>query len=239
MEQKISRYKIKFKRENIHSSFYDAALIINSTFKNLSKMDNIFNEMILIENVGKKDVVLNYRADFPDEKGLSELLYNKHKSWLNKMRPNVYHDIYFKDHYGIPQTIYTNKLNEKIVFNFDIGPKSNLLLVEFPIGFERLFDWYKNFMTILITVFKPEYGGLYPIVMQKLEPPKISGGWISFFNKKMNISERIFSEYIKLPITENEFMYAIEDQHMLQKNIEQFRKLENLVNEFKALNYMV
>jgi len=242
MKQELCRYEIHLYWKNRKSSYLETAILINKTFTILSQLDEILKDLIFVERESRKDLHLSFPDKRYDDRALGDILYKEHKYWLNKMYPNVKHDINFKDHYGIVEIIKTKGEPLKVIkFTFNVGIKTGYsnIIVEFPRDFEREFDWYKKILATLINIFEPDYGGLYPIVMQKLEPPKITGGWISYFSDEIKISEDTFSECIKLPVLENKFMYEIEDNHMIRKNEEQFEKLRRLVEKFKKLNVII
>lgn len=235
MEKKLCRYKIRIFKGYVKTSYLEAAAYLNSCFLELCELDAIFKEMIY---VGKKeDIRLFYPDSAMSDVNMGNVIYGEHKYWLNRMRPNSFHDIYYKDHYGIPLIIHTVGLPlENIKFTLDLGPESNVVFVEFPRDFERDFEWYKKILSVMINVFKPDYGGLYPVVMVKHEPPPVTGGWVSYFASKFKLGCNVFDGCVEIPVLDNEFMYAVEDNHMIQKNEVQFNKLGVLIERFKKLS---
>jgi len=238
-EIKTRRYYIAIRWIDKQMSYIESACLLNSVFKALSKVDNLFEEINLISNPGKPNVKLFYtsRNSSLSDNEFAEILFKRDKYWIKKLKPDTPLNVENRDY---PRTeIFTlkGKPLEHIKIHFSVGNVgTNEFSIEFPRILTKDFEWYKQILLSVINVFKPDYGGLYPIIIQKLDPPLITAGWISYFSNRMSVDKRIFNDCTKISVLENEFIYAIEDQHMIRGNDEQDRKLSNMVDIFKQLN---
>lgn len=240
MEIKISRYRIVIARKSRPTSFVEAAKLTNTFFQRIALLDDLFKEIILVNASSNKNLLLNYQDYEYDAETLGEIYFKKFKYWLKKMYPNEKHDKYSTKHYGILVMLVTiGKPLENISFTFNLGNNNSLDSISIvfpPKDFVRDFDWYKKLLETAIDVFEPDYACLYPTIMDlKLEPPRPCGGWISYFSDKISLPQNIFDGYVPIDFG-NKTMYAIEDNHKIQKDENQFEKLRIMVEKFKELD---
>lgn len=237
MEKTVVRYKIGMYWDYEPISFVDAAKKVNVFFEKIIEIDDWFKEMTMVATKKEKNVQLTFPVTFLNDEELGELLFKNVKFWLQKMFPNDYHDKYCTNHYGVRRSFVSKgKTLEQVHFSLCLGSDSskNLMLIEFPVIFEKDLEWFLKLMSAVIDVFKPTYGGLYPLIMQTIQPPPpwVTGGWITYFadDTKFKLSE--FNE-LKPRDFEGKTFYFIEDNHMYKKDEEQFDKLKALVDKFR------
>ena len=238
MEEKVVRYEIKVKKSPKKTSYFEAASIINRIQARAALLDPLFETMVY---TGKKnDLTLTFPNLTLTDLELATILYKEHRYYLNKMYPGVKHDIYFEDHYGVDKYVSTiGKPLEKVRFCYGLGGEFDLLLITFPKGFTRDFGWYQQLLTIAIEELKADYGALRPMLIRLFDPPMVTGGWVSYFAPRFGLGDGFFAGSAKIPVLDNEFLYALENRHMIVKNEEQQEKLRLLVDKFKELDIQI
>jgi hypothetical protein len=232
---KGARYEILIVNSIEKTSYYKAASIINKLLTDLALFDTQFLNLEFVSAKSKGNLNFSSSDLRLDNQLLAEQIYSMYRNDLNKMYPDVKHDIFFEDHYGMAITIHTvGEPLQRISFNMILGRGGNQVNVKFPLQYFNEFEWYMRLLSLLIDLFSAEFGCLLPVKIFKIDPPRISPGWVTYFAPHIALPPDAFEGCTALPLPNGQVMHAIENNHMVAKDEVQFEKLKALVEKFRA-----
>lgn len=235
MERKNCPYKINALCTNNNPSFNIMGEYIGQFLKNISTIDAVFKEVLLVNSPNHENIVIDAFDIVSNPNIIASFLYNQHKGWLKKMYPNEFFSIDSSSKYGISQMVRTQGVvEESVIITFNFGPQDIFINTSVPRGIVRPFNWYADILMGFIDSFLPDYASIIPIVISKLSPPINSPGWVTYFAPHIALPPDAFEGCTALPLPNGQVMHAIENNHMVAKDEVQFQKLKALVEKFRA-----